>query len=388
MRIKSGHVCVFALAVATCLWARPPKPRPTPAPPFEVPGPTKGVEAVAFSADGRTILAVGFDRPVYLTLTLWDIATGKSRRTLTGPAETQLYANTFSPDARTLATGTGPGPNEGAYTYWVTLWDVATGKTLHKMAGHEDAILSAAFTPDGRTLVTGSQDETLHVWNVSTGQQLYARTVEGCAFDDVAINPDGHTFADVCNAGQSYSGAPEGTLITELRDATNGNVLRTLPPRPSTFGAMAYTPDGRALILPTSDTTLTMWDLSTGAVIRTLSSAPATAAASAPAASASTNSTSTDSTFIGDIVFSTDGKTLAAGIEPNTIDLWDVASGQLLRTLSGHTDSVTGVAFSADGKTLVSGSDDNTIKLWDVATGKLLKSLGTVNPPSADGPQP
>jgi WD40 repeat protein len=58
---------------------------------------------------------------------------------------------------------------------------------------------------------------------------------------------------------------------------------------------------------------------------------------------------------------------LASGSEDTTIKLWNVASGQLLRTLQGHTTPVYSVAFSPDGRTLASGNQDNTIKLWDVA---------------------
>jgi len=75
------------------------------------------------------------------------------------------------------------------------------------------------------------------------------------------------------------------------------------------------------------------------------------------------------------VAFSPDGETLASGSSDNTIKLWDVSSGVLLRTLTGHTGNVLSVAFSPDGKTLASGSSDDTIKLWDESRGALIRTL-------------
>ena len=64
-----------------------------------------------------------------------------------------------------------------------------------------------------------------------------------------------------------------------------------------------------------------------------------------------------------------------AGVSDDTIRLWDVGTGRVIRTLTGHTSWVRSVSFSPDGQTLASGSDDDTIRLWDVGTGRVIRTL-------------
>jgi len=81
------------------------------------------------------------------------------------------------------------------------------------------------------------------------------------------------------------------------------------------------------------------------------------------------------------VAFSPDGTLMAAtGSHDNTVKLWRVSDGILLRTLEGHTDVVTSVAFSRDGTLLATGSWDKTVRLWRVTEGNLLRTLtGHVN---------
>ena len=117
---------------------------------------------------------------------------------------------------------------------------------------------------------------------------------------------------------------------------------------------LAFSPDGRMVASGNGDGAVHLWDAATGEILKTLSA-------------------HTD--LVSGVVFSPDGKLLASGSYDGTVVLWDVAAGQALLTLNAHTDFVNGVAFSPDGKILASGSSDRTVILWDVATGQPLNTF-------------
>jgi WD40 repeat protein len=89
---------------------------------------------------------------------LWEVASGKQIAMLRGH-EDQVSSVAFSPDGRTLATG--------SMDRTARLWEVASGKQIGVLRGHEDQVSSVAFSPDGRTLATGSWDQTARMWPVS-----------------------------------------------------------------------------------------------------------------------------------------------------------------------------------------------------------------------------
>jgi WD40 repeat protein len=70
-----------------------------------------------------------------------------------------------------------------------------------------------------------------------------------------------------------------------------------------------------------------------------------------------------------------DGRHVISGSDDNTLRVWDLETGQELRTLEGHTDTVSAVALTYDGRRAVSGSWDNTLRVWDLKDGKALVTL-------------
>jgi hypothetical protein len=162
----------------------------------ELPGRLRGdppVYAVAFSPDG-TILASGGP---YVPIKLWDAATGKERLSFAENVTPTVCSVAFSPDGKTLASGQGgyadepPKPDPGE----IKLWDVATGKELITLKGHTELVRSVAYSPDGKTLASGSEDKTIKLWDVTTGKERATLTGHMGGVRSVAFSPDGKTLA-------------------------------------------------------------------------------------------------------------------------------------------------------------------------------------------------
>ena len=112
---------------------------------------------------------------------------------------------------------------------------------------------------------------------------------------------------------------------------------------------MAVTPDGRRAVSASEDRTLRLWDLESGQTIRTLEGHTGSVRA---------------------VAVTPDGRRAVSASEDRTLRLWDLESGQTIRTLEGHTDSVRAVAVTPDGRRAVSASEDRTLRLWDLESGK------------------
>lgn len=206
--------------------------------------------------------------------------------------------------------------------------------------GHSQALISVAFSPDGKLLAGSSWDGAVKLWDRDSGTEL--RTVYTYGAFSVAFSPDGKLLA----------GGGENSI--KLWEVASGNELRTLKGHSDVIYSVAFSSDGRLLATGSRDKTIKLWDVDSGTELRTLVG---------------------HSDFINSVAFSSDGRLLASGSLDSTIKLWDVGNGSELRTLMGHSSAVRSVAFSPDGKLLASGSSDKSIKLWDVTSGSELRTL-------------
>ncbi|MGI5373083.1 WD40 repeat domain-containing serine/threonine protein kinase [Streptomyces sp. CA-251387] len=320
--------------------------RPLPYPAFQptaaLTSPSPEAEGIAFSPDGRTLATGSLNGK----LRLWDLAGRKPRVTLTQRDEVgnvfKIRSVAFSPNGKLLATGLDGGP--------VGVWDVARRRQIRFLHfGGE----SVAFSPDGKLLAFGGQGGAVYLWDTDN------RTDKPAAYYDhktnvtsVAFSPDGRTLAS--------AGDDSGSNLTPHHSALLWNVADRDPdpygqdgPRATlshTQGvtSVAFSPDGKTLATGSLDDKIRLWDVADGRQKATLSDSNVTS--------------------VEDLEFSPDGKTLATTAYRGVL-LWDVARRTPRAILSTPADedeaAIADVAFSPDGR-LVAGSDrvNRTVQLW------------------------
>jgi WD40 repeat protein len=222
-------------------------------------------------------------------------------------------------------------------------------RSIAVLHGHTDLVNYVTFSPDGKTLASGSNDSTIRLWNVATHRQI-GQPLSGSTgwVWWLAFSPDGKTLASGDNGTVRLWNVATHRQIDPPITGDTGNVA-----------SVAFSPDGKTLASGSDDGTLRFWSVATHRQIGVSITGPWAA--------------------VWAVAFSPDGKTLASGTGlgeaaapgagPGAIQLWDVATHRLIgRPLTGHTDAVVDVAFSPDGKSLVSSSFDGTVRLWDVTT--------------------
>ncbi len=294
---------------------------------------------------------------------MWNLTSGKERRFATEHVSNKrgwgfgTMSVAFTPDGKTLVTGGRDG--------LVKLWDVAAGRRLHTLKRHPSWVETLAVSADGRMVASAGQDSVIRLWNAATGTDACPQPGHINYVTQVELSPDGKT---------AFTTGVDGTL--RWWDASTGRQRRSLD-MPGPIMGLAVSPDGKTVVTTVHEGALRTWDLATGRE---------TTPADLPR-----------DKKVGALAFTPDGRHLLSASGPH-ISIWDWPGLKLARTIElpkpakqPGENACQAVAVSPDGRWLVTVAErswyreekglrfgygaDGVADLWDLKTGKRVRRL-------------
>jgi WD40 repeat protein len=285
---------------------------------------------LAFAANGKRLVVADGDG-----VTIVDPATGKPIVDYGGHTYTVATA-AWSPDGKHIVSGAAYTDNVGR------VWDAATGKKLFELRGHIYGIEAASYSPDGKLIATGSQDQTVRLWNAQTGEHLHTFEPKDGMVYGMTFSPDGKWIVT------------GGKTALHVFDVAGRKEARTLPRAGNQPLKIEFHPNGKHLLVRDRDSGTRTIDFISGKEITRV-----------PVA-IDTNC----------ITISSDGRHLATGHADGSIKLRDFETGRELRIVTAASKEISdnarvmGLAFSPDGRTIATTHGGGNVRVVEVATGE------------------
>ncbi|KAF8834760.1 WD40 repeat-like protein [Paxillus ammoniavirescens] len=311
--------------------------RRLPLPPLVLPGHTDWIWSVGFLPDGKQVISGSEDR----NIRAWMIEDGGEVGTVMKQG-TPVLAVAVSSNGQWIATG--------GMAKTITIWDATTHEKAVELDAHSGWVKSLAFSPDSARVVSGSGDGTVIVWSTTTGERLVGPpSLKGHTdrVDSVAFSPDGNEFASCVEGDIRIWHGHTGELI--------------IPPIQVKARSLAWSPNGRRLIVGCRGGAIKLFDTSSGSLFAEWKG---------------------HTRVVYSIATSPNGKFFASGSGDSTIRLWDATTLQQIGPALQH-DQVYSIAISPDGHHLVSGGLDRNVRIWSlrhIVAGSLLENNRTNAP--------
>lgn len=390
---------------------------------FETEKVTRTIESpaysVAYSPDGKLLASA----PLNGVVKLWEAATGKEIKTLTGSATSSL---SWSADSKLLATTTittavvwdvetaklkttfdacgqhppiwSPGKPfiNGIYTNAPSICDPASGKLLTKLEGHTAPVYAFGWSRDGKMLATGSADATVRLWDAASGASLATYKGHTSLVNAVTWMPDGKSLASASNdmtvrvwkapekksaagkkADEEKSTDPSDTATKPASDASkkdtgkksvgkkdtkdpNDPLLQEFKGHTGPVKVLTAPSAAKLLVSGSSDKTLRIWSLTSNKPGATIDiKYPVLAAA-----------------------FSADGKTLCSSGADEGLNFWNPGTGKLIKSTvkTNSHSTISALAWSPNGSLIAVGRQGHSLQLWDVQADKAVHTLVAMAP--------
>jgi WD40 repeat protein len=246
-----------------------------------------------------------------------------------GTQENELFSAAFSPNGKLLLTG---GANGNA-----TIWKAGAPKEVGRLLPDQAPILSVAFSNDGKRIVIARADGKAQVLEAATGQPVGRPLRHAGPVYSAAFSPDGERVVTASGDGTA-----------RVWEARTGDPLGPPIRHRGPVNCAAFSPDGKLIATAGVDGAARVWNAATGRLLRTLRAGGS----------------------VLSVAFSPNGRSIVTAGDDATARVWDAASGVRLLLLRGHDSAIRSAAFSPDGRLIVTASEDRTARVWDATTGE------------------